>query len=90
MEFGVRCQVMQTCVDGLDAAGFAAHFMTYVETVVHVLKNATRLKDEFDPLAPERGQVPTLVGNGLLDPVVEQVARDALLAYAVQTYSPVK
>ena len=85
MEFGVRCRVMQTCVDGLDAAGFAAHFITYVETVVHVFKNATRLKDEFDPLAPERGQVPTLVGNGLLDPVVEQVARDALLAYAIQS-----
>ena len=50
-----------------------------------MFKNATRLKDEFDPLAPERGQVPTLVGNGLLDPVVEQVARDALLAYAIQS-----
>ena len=26
MEFGVRCRVMQTCVDGLDAAGIRGAF----------------------------------------------------------------
>ena len=85
MEVQLRMEMIQADIDRLDAAGFAAHFTPYVETFVYLKKERVRLHKEFDPLSPERGQVPPLVKQVPFDPVAEQVAKDAILAYGIRS-----
>ena len=85
MEVRLRMELIQADIDRLDAAGFATHFTPYVETFVYLKKERVRLHKEFDPLSPERGQVPPLVKQVPFDPVAEQVAKDAILAYGIRS-----
>ena len=85
MEAGLRTQTIQTDIDRLNAVGFAAHLTNYVESAVYLLKEADRLDVTFDPLALERGQVPALNKNAPFDPVAEQVAKYAILAYGIHS-----
>ena len=85
MEFNLRSQAIRVGIDRLDAVRFTEHFMNYVDSAVYVFKDARRLKETFDPLEPERGQVPTLAKTTPLDPMAEQMATDGLLAYAIST-----
>ena len=83
MEANLRTQMIQTAIARFDTSGFASHFTTYVEIAAYLSKEADRLRATFDPLAPEREQVPTLDKYGPFDPAVEQAAKDALLAYGI-------
>jgi len=84
MESGLRAQKMQVYVDSLDAGKFTAYLNAYVEAATYMVKEAGRLKDSFDVLARERGQVPTLVMSEPFDPVTESIASDAIIAYAIR------
>ena len=83
MEANLRTQIIQTAIARFDTSGFASHFTAYVEIAAYLSKEADRLRATFDPLAPEREQVPTLDKYGPFDPAVEQAAKDALLAYGI-------
>ena len=83
MELSLRMKIIQSDIDKLDAVGFTAHLTKFVETAVYVRKNSSHLRTTFDPLAPEKERIPTLDINAPFDPVVEQVAKDAILAYGV-------
>ena len=82
-EVNLRTQTIQTDIARLDTDGFAAHFTKYVESMVYLSKEVARPRVPFDPVAPARGQIPELVKKEPFDPVVEQVAKDALLAYGI-------
>jgi len=83
LEVGLRIKTIQTCIAKLDFSGFVTSFTAYVETAVYLLKENDRIRATFDPLAPERGQVPTLDKHGPFDSATEQVAKDAILAYGI-------
>ena len=85
MEGRLHMELIQADIDRLDAAGFAAHFTPYVETSVYLKEAGIQLHKRFDPLSPERGQVPPLVKQVPFDPVAEQVAKDAILAYGIRS-----
>ena len=84
MEANLRLRRMEVDVDGLDADGFALHLAAYVEGAAYVSKEADHIKATFDPLSPERGQIPTVNQNPPHDPVVERAAIDAILAYGIR------
>ena len=83
MEVRIRMEMIQADIDRLDALGFATHFTPYVEALVYLKKEDARLKTGFDMLTPKRGQIPPLEKNGPFDPVAEQVAKNAILAYGI-------
>ena len=85
MEVRLRMELIQADIDRLDAAGFATHFTPYVEALVYLKKEDARLKTGFDMLTPKRGQIPPLEKNGPFDPVAEQVAKNAILAYGIRS-----
>ena len=85
MEVGLRNELIQADIDRLDAVGFAAHFTPYVETSVYRNDQGIRIHKEFDPLAPERGQVPPLDKQVPFDAASERVAKDAILAYGIRS-----
>ncbi|MPZ09237.1 MAG: hypothetical protein GEU89_03375 [Kiloniellaceae bacterium] len=84
MEFELRSRVLQADIESLDSDRFPTHFIKYVESAAHISKNAERLKTRFDPLSPERGQVPALEKGAPIDPAVEQVVTDAILAFGIR------
>ena len=83
METGLRMQKIQMDIGSLDAGRFATNLDSYVEGATYMRKEAGRLKTAFDPLAPERGQIPALGKNAPFDPLAEQTAIDAILAYGI-------
>ena len=85
LEFGLHVQAIQTDIERLDTKGFAAHFTAYLETNAYVARQASRLRESFDPVAPERGEVPALDSSEPLKPEVEQAAKDAILAFGIQS-----
>ena len=85
MEVRIRMEMIQADIDRLDAVGFAAHFTPYVETFVYLKNAGARLQTEFDVLVPKRGQTPPLDKNAPFDPVAEQVAKNAILAYGIRS-----
>jgi len=78
-------ELIQADIDRLDAEGFAAHFTPYVETSVYLNDQGIRIHKEFDPLSPERGQVPPLDKQVPFDVASERVAKDAILAYVIRS-----
>ena len=85
LEFSLGIKTIQTAIDKLDSIGFATHFTTYVEAAVYVLEEGERIMATSDLLVPERGQIPKLAKNGPFDPKTEQVAKDAILAYGINS-----
>ena len=85
MELGLHVQAMQMDIERLDTKGFAAHFTAYLETNAYVAREAGRLRGSFDPVAPERGEVPALYRSEPPKPEVEQAAKDAILAFGIQS-----
>ena len=83
MEAILRLQTIQTDIARLDAGGFAAHFTKYIESTVYFLKEDNRSRAPLDPLALQRGQVPTLDKHGPFDSMTEHVAKRAILAYGI-------
>ena len=83
MEVDLRTKTIQADIDRLDAVRFTAHFMAYVESAVYLSKEDGQLAATFDPLAPERGQIPALDKNAPFDPLAEQAAKDAIIAYGI-------
>ena len=84
MEVRLRMELIQADIDRLDPVGFAARFTPYVEAFVYLRKEGERLKTGFDGLTPKRGQIRPLDKSGPFDPVAEQVAKDAILAYGIR------
>ncbi len=84
MEAILRTQKMQAYVGSLDAGQFASHLKAYAEGATYLFEEAKRIGKSFDPLAPERGQLPALVMSAPFDPVTQTVASDAILAYAMR------
>ena len=85
MEVELRTKIVQADIDRLDALRFSDHFISYVESAVYLSKNTGRLREPFDLLAPERGQIPALDKNGLFDTVAGQAARDAIIGYGIHS-----
>ena len=85
LEVGLRTQTIQTCIDRLNAVGFAASFTAYVEAAVYLLEEGERFMATSDLLVPARGQVPTLDKHGPFDSATEQAAKNAILAYGIRS-----
>ncbi len=85
MEASLRMQMIATDIDKLDAFKFSAYLTRYVEAAVYMLKESGRLKGTFDPLALERGLVPTQDKNAPFNPLAEQVAKEAILAFGIRS-----
>jgi len=80
MEFSLRWQKIQMAIDSLDARRFSTHFLAHIEAATYMLKR-DRLLSRFDPLAPERGEIPAVDKN---DPVAKQAATEAILAFGIR------
>lgn len=85
MDSHLRLRTIQADVDRLDADGFALHFTSYLESAVYLLKEARQRRTTIDPLAPERGEVPTLDKNTLFGPEAAKMASDAILAFGIRS-----
>ena len=85
MEFALQMKLIRKNIISLNAAGFAEHFTRYIETNVHYTRNSQRLKSTFDVLEPKRENIPTLDYYNSSEPMVEQVATEAVLGYGNHT-----
>ena len=85
LEFGLRMKFIQKDISSLNATGFAEHFTKFIETTVYCSKNIRHIKSTFDVVAPTRENIPTLDSYISDEPLVEQVARDAVLGYGIHT-----
>ena len=84
MECMLRARSIQMDIDYLDAGRFSTHLMPYVEATTFMANEHDRLRSTFDPLAPERGQVPALNKNAPFGHVAEQTAIDAILSFGIR------
>ena len=82
LELGLRMKFIQKDISSLNATGFAEHFTKFIETTVYCSKN---IKSTFDVVAPTRENIPTLDSYISDEPLVEQVARGAILGYGIHT-----
>ena len=85
LEFGLRIRVIQKNIISLNANGFAEHLTKFIETTVHYSKNRQYLLSTFDAVAPKRENIPTLDSYTLVEPMVEEVAREAVLGYGIHS-----
>lgn len=84
LEAGLRSYEMAAHIDRLDADGVSAHLMSYLEGAIYLLNNRERLDSTWDPMQPERGEIPALSDDASQDSIVQTGARRCLLAYAVR------
>ena len=85
MELTLQLKLVQIDIISLNSGGFAEHFTKYIETIVHCSKNMQRLETTFDAVAPKREIIPTLDYYNSSEPMVEQVATEAVLGYGIHT-----
>ena len=85
LEAVLRLQMIQMDIGRLDAAGFADDFITYLESTVYLSKEDDRVRETLDLFEPKRGQIPPLGEKLLGDPVAEQGADEAIIAYGIRS-----
>ena len=83
LELSLRTTVIQKYISDLNTTEFAEHFTKYIETTVFYRKNTKRLKSTFDVVAPTRENILALDSYASDDPVIEQVAREAVLGFGI-------
>ena len=83
MEVGLRTRLLQVAIDGVDARGFAARLTPYLESVLYALRDDS-MDGQLWASEPERGGIPALDGKARVDPLCEQAAKQAILAYGVR------
>ena len=84
-EFSLRRQVIQTNIRELNATGFWDNLVQFIEITAYLSKEAEHLLKTFNVLAPERRQIPSLDLVAPFDPEIEEVAKDAILAYGIHS-----
>jgi len=67
------------CISNLDVTGFAESFSKFIATTKHFSKIRDVLTSTFDVVAPTRKYLTTLDSYASAMPMIEQVARDAIL-----------
>ncbi len=85
LEWDLRIRALGTAVERLDATSFAKHLLDYVAASAYCHVNMSSLRDTFDVMNPVKAVIPPVPTEGPFDPVVEQHARRAILAYGVQS-----
>ena len=85
LELALRMKIIQRNISSLNATGFAEHFTKFIETTVHCSKNIEHLTSAFDAVAPTRENIPTLDSYTSVDPMIEQVAKEAVLGFGIHT-----
>ena len=83
MEIVLRQKQVQFAIERFDAASFVDNFTAYIESSLYLQKNTSRLKETFDPLAPERGQLPAL-NSPESNLVARNFAIQAIVAFGVR------
>ena len=83
LEAGLLWQQMAGHVDRLDADGVARQLVSYLEGAVYLLGSKVRIERSWDPMEPERGDIPALTDAAMQSPLVEVGARRCILAYAI-------
>ena len=83
LEAGLVWQQMAGHVGRLDADGVARQLVSYLEGAVYLLGNKRRIERSWDPMEPERGDIPALTDAAMQSPGVEVGARRCILAYAI-------
>ena len=83
MEIGLRTTLMERAIRDLDVGRLTEHFKEYVEAHLNVREMYAQRVEQFNPLDPRRGDIPVVDGGALSQPVGEQAARDALLAFGI-------
>jgi hypothetical protein len=83
-EMALRTRQIQVAIDRLDPIQFATHFMPYIEVATYMIKESARIRKEFSPLAPERGEVPALDEKAMGGAEALSVARDTIIAYGIR------
>ena len=84
MEAGLSAAVMESAIDRLDAAGFSAHFMSYVDSMVYFSRSGGESEASFDPRNPNRGRIPRIDRDAPFDSRTEQLAIEAILAFGIR------
>ena len=83
MEAALCVEGMRADINGLDAAGFANHFISYVEASMYM--KAAQPPTLLDHVVLERGKIPGLDKDELFSVEAELVAKDAVLAYGARS-----
>ena len=79
----LRRLLIEGGVSALNAAEFARHFRPYVESSAYIMKEGKGYRENFDPRAPERKEIPKIGEAPPYHNEVEQVSKDAILAFAI-------
>ena len=85
LEVALRLKTLQADIGRLDAIGFSNHYRSYLESSAYMQAQGSGIVKAFDTEAPERDEIPTLDLLPPFDTVIEQAARDAILAYVIHS-----
>ena len=83
IEAALCVEKMRADIDGLDADGFANHFISYLEASMYM--KTVQPPTSLDPVVLERGKIPELAKDELFSAEAELVAKDAVLAYGIRS-----
>jgi hypothetical protein len=83
MEIAVRNRRISAAIQKSDSEGFASGLIDYLAGMKHLRLEGKTLKNSFDIMAPQRGEIPDLKAEELTEPLVEGVALDALIAFCM-------
>ena len=82
-EIDLRTELIRRAVGDLDVGRLIVHFKTYVEGQLFLPDLYTQGVERFNPLNPQRGEIPVADGDALSQPAGEHAARDAILAFGI-------
>lgn len=85
-EIFLRMEKTRSCIERLDAGGFADGFLEYLEARVYLAEKGAELRGIGEG-CPTRGEVPAIDEGGCFSPSVNEFARKGILAYWIQSVS---
>jgi len=83
MEIMLRNRRITMDVLNSDTAGFSLHLLDYLAGMEYLRGQGEAARDTFSAMTPPRGEVPSLSGAELANPMAEGLAVDALIAFGM-------
>ena len=84
LEAGLRWREIARNIDRLDADGVVANLVGYLQSAMYLHENKGQVESSWDPMNPERGEIPPLSDEVMRSPLVESGARGCILAFAIR------
>jgi hypothetical protein len=83
LEVSLRTRRISVSIKESDSASFSLHLADYLAAMEYMRTEGKKLRESFDVMTPQRGEIPSLPSGRFTEATITGVAEDAMLGFVM-------